>query len=551
MDPETATEAVTAGMREIAFPWAVGLDVLVAVLAFLFKVFLLWITVSTISRGTAAFTAKGLLLTTLGLSVAYFCVNPMLQTENILIPLVIVVLIGSLVIKKAFWISFDRAFFASIIVCLLSVAVGDRARHNLDTIYPTRATLNMASASAIDEYARINSGETILPPSMGTLNAMVRLTVTTNTEGIVGTTLSFLRAGLEAKEQVERLRRQAEMEARIANILAGGGNKVANRAQEMQALKQFFGESTNAPRRIPVSGTFTGAPGFAGAYASAKSQIIEINRIASNNAIIVNMLSGAGTNVGDRAEEMAKLQQALLDEARAQGIDLSATSDVDMAVLEQAVANVVAPDAAAPPEGVDLAEALAGGLLIRDGLVPAAAAQTVGATAADASKAWMFAAADLDMLAPETTAPPAATPPPSDTDLLMSGFAGPPGSPDLAGLMFALLGALEIPTVPIESIVAPVPAKLTGYAALTPEQRTRWRLALNQIKVSGVVSRPDDVSAFVKGKLVRRGDIHVVVMSGNEFPFRLGGVNKKGQCIWEPVVETDTAATASEIEIGF
>ena len=47
----------------------------------------------------------------------------------------------------------------------------------------------------------------------------------------------------------------------------------------------------------------------------AKRQIAEIDKVAAEQASIVNMLSGAGTNVGDRAEELAAFKQGLVDEA--------------------------------------------------------------------------------------------------------------------------------------------------------------------------------------------------------------------------------------------
>jgi hypothetical protein len=560
----TIQAAEAAGMRQLATPWALCMDAFAVALVFAFKVAVLWFTVRTISRHMAAIHIKALILTTLGLAVVYLFANPMYQTDELFVPMMVLVLVATLVIKRAFWVSIDHAGAVAVIVCLLSVAAGDLVRRGMDTLFPMRATINASTAAAIDRFVVSNSGDTNLPPSLGTLPALVRLTVTTNTEGALGTMLAFLRAGLEAKEQVERLRRQAEMEARIANLLGGGGtNLTATKAQEMASLKAFFNESTNRVAGPPPRFS-TNAVGFTEAYAHAKAQIIEVNRIASNNAMIVNMLSGAGTNVGNRAEEMAKLQAALIAEAQAQGIDLSMTNPVDRAVLDQAMANVTGEAVASDPElEKSLVQAFAADMMVRQhaelditNALAGISNALAEATTLPADESWKLAAAEEDGL-PEAKA---------GTNALSlwsvepgaTGLALPPGSlstavpgPDMAPLILALLTS-TVPSAPADGLPAAKKASKPKqwFTDMKPEEVARWREARRTIKVTGVVHSPTDASCFVSGRLVRQGDVHVVRSGAEEYAFRLRGVNDKGQCVWEPVVPTDEQDVTA-IAVGF
>jgi len=319
------------------------LGLIIAIL--LVRSVLLGVTARTVSRGSGVVTKKASVFATLFLCFVYVCANPTLQTDDMLRPFGVMALVGVLVCKKAFWLTLEQAFYCSVIFCLLSIFIGDYSRREIDKRYPDRVTVNKSMATAIDAYARKKA--TIPPthePSQDILTALVRMSTLTNA-GVLTDMLGFVRAGLEAKAEMERLQKIAAQEAMIADMLGGGGGRPRNRAQEMSALQELFGPADpNAPKPPPMpirEDDGKRRHGYMETYAEAKATLAEVNRIASNNAAIVNMLSGIGEQVTDRRAEMDKLHAALLEEAMKGGIDLSpageALSEEQIASLQEAM----------------------------------------------------------------------------------------------------------------------------------------------------------------------------------------------------------------------
>ena len=84
----------------------------------------------------------------------------------------------------------------------------------------------------------------------------------------------------------------------------------------------------------------------------AKRQIAEIDKVAAEQASIVNMLSGAGTNVGDRAEELAALKQGMMDEAAGK-TQSAATQPVAASGFDASQSYEAPPETEAAPAPLD------------------------------------------------------------------------------------------------------------------------------------------------------------------------------------------------------
>lgn len=352
-DTDTVSSAASAGeaaSQAYAFlDSGVLYDVALILVILIVRCVLLGVTAKAVSRGTGDVKPKPCLYATLILCAVYVMANPTLQTDNLLRPLGVMALVGVLVCKKAFWLTLEQSFYCSVIFCLLSIFIGDYPRREIDKRYPDRATVNKYMGAAIDAYAAKKAATPPThEPSQDILTALVRASTLTNA-GVLTDMLGFLRAGLEAKAEVERLQKIAAQEAMIANLLAGGGTNTRTRASEMSALSEFLGPAdTNAPAVPLYQGTNTGRRGYMETYAAAKAQIEEVNRVASNNAMIVNMLSGIGEQVTDRREEMDKLHQALLAEAMQGHIDLSAAGEE---ISEEQIESLRAAMGEAAPAG--------------------------------------------------------------------------------------------------------------------------------------------------------------------------------------------------------
>lgn len=349
---ESATEAA-GGFYQFLHS-GILLDVALVFAIFLLRAGVLALTARSVSRGLADVSVKATVWATLLLCGIYFFANPSAQTDAIR-PFLLTVAIGIFICKRAFWIHLDQALACSLIGCLLFLFLGDYPRRVLDKHRPDRPTVNRSLAHAIDRYAARGSVASTNEPSEDILTAVVRTTASA-TNGMVGSMLGFLRAGLEAKAEVERLQKIAAQEALIANLLAGGGTNVHSRAAEMSAMNSLFGPTdTNAPAVPIMQGTNGTRHGYMETYAAAKATIEEANRVASNNAAIVNMLSGIGERVTDRREEMDKLHQALLAEAMQGHIDLSNAgepiSDAQIESLREAMGITGPADAAAVADG--------------------------------------------------------------------------------------------------------------------------------------------------------------------------------------------------------
>ena len=216
----------------------------------------------------------------------------------------------------------------------------------------------------------------------------------------------------------------------------------------------------------------------------AKVKIAEISKQAAEEAAIANMLSGAGTNVGNRTEEMKALKQGLVAEAHGGSVPVTVADAAPPAISPTnppvAVATAAAPALAAAPIAPPTASSSAPPVVVS---APAASA----------------------------TRPAAPTP--------VAVAAAPAGHPNKAGA-------------------------ITGMRA---EDRQNWEAARRQIRVSSVVRSSRTAYIMIGSRMLRLGDTHQVTYNGRECAFRFSGVDAQGACQWEPVLpkaesETDFVA---------
>lgn len=232
------------------------------------------------------------------------------------------------------------------------------------------------------------------------------------------------------------------------------------------------------------------APVRAGAKAQAK--IREVNAIATEQAKLVNMLSGAGTNLTSRKDELKALHAGLAQTPEAAAAAAAAGPDL--------MSQTGAPAPAAPVEPPPVA--------------PTATAAAPAVTAAPA---------------------PAATTP-SVTGLLAA-VRGP------SNLFFAAAP----PRVPTARPAATGTNRAAAKPATAgPEAWTHARLA---IKVTGVGHSAGSSYALVGNRLVRIGDLHQVTFEGRSFTFRLADIDWRDRCEWEPVTDQPATNTAAKLTL--
>ena len=225
------------------------------------------------------------------------------------------------------------------------------------------------------------------------------------------------------------------------------------------------------------------------ADAKAQAKIREVNAIATEQAKLVNMLSGAGTNLTSRKDELKALHDGLTQSPEAAATPPAPGSDLMSQTGLPAAADPVEPPPA-PPE--DAAPA------------PPPAAPAV------------------------TAAPPPAAASSSVTGLLAA-----------VRMPSNLFFSAAPPRAPTARTAAPGTNRVAAKpASAGPEAWTHARLA---IKVTGVGHSAGSSYALVGNSLVRIGGLHQVTFEGRTFTFRLAEIDWRDRCEWEPV--TDQPAT--------
>ena len=237
------------------------------------------------------------------------------------------------------------------------------------------------------------------------------------------------------------------------------------------------------------------APVRAGAKAQAK--IREVNAIATEQAKLVNMLSGAGTNLTSRKDELKALHSGLTQTPEAAASAAAAGPDLMSQTGTPAPAAPVEPPPAPP-----------------DAAAPAPPPP-----------------------APAVTTAPAPAAASASVTGLLAAVRGP------SNLFFAAAP----PRVPTARPAATGTNRAAAKPATAgPEAWTHARLA---IKVTGVGHSAGSSYALVGNSLVRIGDLHQVTFEGRSFTFRLAGIDWRDRCEWEPVTDQPATNVASKLTL--
>jgi hypothetical protein len=225
----------------------------------------------------------------------------------------------------------------------------------------------------------------------------------------------------------------------------------------------------------------------------AKDKLEKVNAVATDQAMVVNMLSGAGTNVRSRADEM-----------RAMRMDMQRAASTDGSLpVSGGDAPAGKPFPARPRRS-------------SDGTSPAPPAPTgpasTKALADSVVKGVKRAAGLMSVQKPdsgEVPGPEAGKPAPS-----------PPGT-----------GAAA------DGVGASVDVGATGQPEdpSLPEWNAAWRGARDSIKVTGVGRSSQKAYALLGGKLVRVGGLYRVSYQGSNYLFRLRDIDSRDKCDWAPV----------------
>lgn len=236
---------------------------------------------------------------------------------------------------------------------------------------------------------------------------------------------------------------------------------------------------------------------------TAKAQIADISRKKADEASIVNMLSGAGTNVLTRAAEMEALKAGLVAEA-------------------SGVAPAPGPAGSAPagfPAGTPVTQAKA----IQQPASPATASVSSPAQAAAVA-------------APSPAALGAAIA--AVTNLLAAHSAAPSGTNAApAGLPPVKTTVIGTNTVSIQTAQSSV---LDGMSA---EERKQWEEARRLIRVSAMGWSKSGAYVMIGGHCVSAGATYSVIYQGGDYAFRFKGVTAQGACKWDPVPASKEPAT--------
>ncbi|MDA0990500.1 MAG: hypothetical protein O3A51_07095 [Verrucomicrobia bacterium] len=317
----------------------------------------------------------------------------------------------------------------------------------------------------------------------------------------------------------------------------------------------------------------------------AKQKIAEIDKVAHDQASIVNMLSGAGTNVGDRASELKALEQSLANDDAAGRLPTTPGVPSGMG----ATSTYQEPAAASPmnsaeptPNGADAPAAPAPQPARKR---PAAPPPPTGSgdTMAEAFAKAIFSIKSKfskdDDAVPETATPasqPAApTPTPKPAP---SKPAQPTADTVVASVTTAEMPIPEVqslPKGPVPDAPAPVEAvnadavttvpsteptrptstnniisvPMANLAGLSPEKRALWEAARATIHISAKGWSAGGAYAYVDGRFIQSGTFYTVIYEGQPYEFQFQGVGENGENIWVPVLKPEEVKEVEEIDM--
>lgn len=267
-------ETEPTGILQTSVPLACTIDLVVVLILFVVRVALLAGILTLVSRHEADVRRGKCIKTAAFLCIAYFLFNATPEAILSVRTFILVVLIGTFICIKAFWITLEPAFISCLLFCGLSILMGSYAERGLETLFPERITIGRLVAHRIDEGVRHTAGDETLARSKGVIPAMLRLSITPGSNGIVDALMSPMRSFQKAKTQISNISEKRAAEASIVNMLSGAGTNVGSRADEMAALQQgLSGEAASGALPAHESGTMGAGelPGYEGSPETSDS----------------------------------------------------------------------------------------------------------------------------------------------------------------------------------------------------------------------------------------------------------------------------------------
>lgn len=442
MTPET-TEAVTGTVLS-TIAWALSLDACIILLLLIIKVLLFAGIIILVSRNEAHRSRKFFVFMVFFLGSILALLNPASDPAGMTRAVLTAVFIGTFLVKKVCWIDIEKAFLATFLYCLLTIALNIYSTYGLDLLIKDRPTIGRFLAARLDERTLRASGSYTFDPSPTLLSAVLRSGACSspNETGLVHTLFAPIRAGMKAKETIAEVSLIAEDQAAIVNMLSGAGTNVGSRADELQALRSQMGQETAAAATPLPAGEIPPPPPQRASTPTSATKT-------------------PPTPVAKAAPESTK---------------------------------------AATPTAV-LADALTKGLK----LLP------------------------IDMPAKDTEQQG------SHTDTTVS-VVSVPSPADDGPVFLPTEEEHQPPATNIQRAVVDVPSPTKGsWADIPPADRRRWSAARESIKITAAGRSSKSAYVMVDGQFIGLGSIYSFDFAGTNYAFRLTEVEIPRHCEWEPV----------------
>lgn len=233
---------------------ALGLDAGLALALVAAKVLLVALAVLAVARKQAFISLKKCIGTVLTLGVVYFLCNTTPEAILTLRPFVLVVLCGSILFRKLFETNLEKSFVACLLFCFISIMMDGHVNQLADKLIPGRVTIGSWLTTAIDDQLRKSTENNALPPSTGVMPALIRASGKMKLGGFIEALTTPIRMGLQAKEQITKIKTTADERVALAEGLAAGDTNAEGLLKGTHAPGQGLAGAALAPTgSVPVA----------------------------------------------------------------------------------------------------------------------------------------------------------------------------------------------------------------------------------------------------------------------------------------------------------
>ena len=494
---QVAGAAAPAVVCPLSPPWAIAIDVITLVCTLALRISLLSFIVGLLSRHTADLSFKKSAFVALLMSFIYGVLCISFQWKVVAVAVLAALFAGCLFCKWLFWMDMERSVYACFIFLVINGGLTALPILMLDRMAPGRATVSLSLARVVDNHVRAKAGDPALPPSKGFVEALGRMSISTNESPLMSMILSPLKTEQKLRDQIAAINQVATENARLVNELSGAGSEVRTRKEESEILRKQMG----LQKKEGKNGTNTsGAARFV--PKGIKGAIDGIGSVAGDEAAVVDALSAE--NSGQPGPGADAPAPALADESNVAPEDVPAEA-----------APAAAPEAAtvAPPAPL-----------------PSNAAPVV--IDSSSMNRWMTESGWANSNSPSAPAPEKGTAP-SNMPVQASAKPVPPPPPAAA-----ITAAARPAPVPLAnpSTVSPAPAVRNPFAGLPDSEVTAWKNSMTGLVVTSIIhGRAGKNMAMVNGDFIYAGESVVVSNEGRNFTWKMMGITNQ-QTIWSPII---------------